>query len=173
MQGFKTGVQNIFAIHAMSQEQIDYPDKTIEHPETGNLTRDSQWCLVQGSPWERMQHKPNELENNDQLIVSAFRQMKYELYCASVDLLGYSLTILPSRNCIARPVFFLDEPDKQFEFIYDHERHHYTDVVWSEFALSYESTLRYWILEQNCIAGFLSEVLIDMLNTYGSAPLRR
>lgn len=145
-----------------------------------------QWCLVKGSSWEAAKkNKENSsekqfdssetLEPNGDVISSAFRQIKYELYCASVDLLGYSLEILPNRNCLAQSSYAFgddSEENMKFEFVYDHSAHKYTDLIWTDQLQQYAELYQYWILERQCIPGFLAEILLDTYNLRGAPPCR-
>lgn len=147
-----------------------------------------QWCLVEGSSWEAARirkQKQNEKFDEDQdsesfepnadLVCSAFRQIKYELYCASVDLLGYSLEILPNRNCLARSSYSFgedSEASEAFEFVYDHSSHKYTDLVWADHLQQYAELCQYWIVERQSIPGFLAEVHLRSYNLRGAPPCR-
>lgn len=110
---------------------------------------------------------------SDQLNESAIRQIKYEFYCATVDLFGFSLYISPDRMCTIESAFPEVNGEKfRVQFIYDKQARRYTDLVWTENLTEFIQPYQFWVLENQCIPGFLAQLFLYFFELYGAPPGR-
>lgn len=158
------------------------------------------WADVKGSPYDdsvgiqlarlaeleaghpeselRLRCKDAEMQlarrkEHDDRVRCAFRRAKYEMWAATFDIMGYSLSFRGStRNCVLRPAWAPEDADQEFEFVWDSSRKRYTDIKWTPAVEAVASQYRYWIQERQSFAGFVMAVWLERLERDGPPPTR-
>lgn len=115
----------------------------------------------------------NETSFPNSLNESAIRQVKYEFYCATVDLFGFSLYVSPDRTCTVESAFPEVNGEKfRLQFIYDKQARRYTDLIWTDNLTELMQPYQFWVLENQCIPGFLAQLFLHFFELYGAPPNR-
>lgn len=124
---------------------------------------------------EQLKAAQTALERHEQRakrIATAFRVMKHELDAACVDLLGYSVEVLESRDAVLKPAWALHDAAQAFEFVYDPDKKCYVDIAWTSIVRQFEDQYRFWIQEKKSLPGFLAAVFLEQLEKHGPPPPR-
>lgn len=125
---------------------------------------------------EQLKAAQTALERHEQRskrIATAFRVMKHEVDAACVDLLGYSVEVLESRDAVLKPAWALHDAAQAFEFVYDPEKKCYVDITWTSIVREFENQYKFWIQEKKSLPGFLAAVFLEKFEKDGPPPPRQ
>lgn len=108
-----------------------------------------------------------------EILAAALRQSKYELFCGTYDLLGYSLHINADRSCDIASVYTKDDPAMLMQFEYNPLTRSYEDMQWKSEFSQFAGIYKYWVKEMQCVPGFLAALFLHYFDTYGPPPPRK
>lgn len=102
-----------------------------------------------------------QLESKHQSFQKAIAIREARLNKAIDQLFGFNIELLNDRTCLLRPDL---EPETVFEAQFDDIDRKYTAFRVTDNIRAYESLYKYWALERKCLPGFLSAVILEMID---------
>lgn len=102
-----------------------------------------------------------QLESKHQSFQKAIAIREARLNKAIDQLFGYNIELLSDRTCLLRPEL---EPETVFEAQFDDIDRKYTSFRVTDKVRAYESLYKHWALERKCLPGFLSAVLLELID---------
>ncbi|PRT56617.1 Spindle assembly checkpoint component MAD1 [Wickerhamiella sorbophila] len=102
-----------------------------------------------------------QLESKHQSFQKAIAIREARLNKAIDQLFGYNIELLSDRTCLLRPEL---EPETVFEAQFDDIDRKYTSFRVTDNVRAYESLYKHWALERKCLPGFLSAVLLELID---------